>query len=231
MVYQRSCFSDLANSGKAFSRLPHPLPGPPRELNAHVAAPALPPWMLGERNPLVPHLPRPLRPQSPPCPALGAAPPPPCCGRDPSRALSPRVALLVARGQRCDVARPALRTGGARSAVEPPGPPLPCPVRPCQRSAPARAALRWAGHGAATAAQRRPSPFLVRQRQPPTEEKFPAERQDRSGLSPAPLPRRRDGTILPQPRPVHVPSPPCRGCRSPSCTAWKGLLASMSLME
>lgn len=110
------------------------------------------------------------------------------------------------------------------------------PGDPCPAGCPA-------GHGTAAAAAprraapRRPSPFLVRQRQPPTEGKFPAESQDRFELSSAPKPPPRrlagPGPVLSQPRPGAPPAPAVGAAAglSPSCTAWKGLLASMSLME
>lgn len=134
MIYQRSYFSDLANSGKAFRRLPQPLAGPPRELQL-----PLPPGPAsldagGER----PACSRSLAAE-PPTQPLGAASPlragPLPCPVPPR----PRVALRLARGQRCDrgrtAARPALRSGGARNAAEPPMPcaALPCPAVPPQR--------------------------------------------------------------------------------------------------
>lgn len=138
MIYQRSYFSDLANSGKAFSRLPQPLPGPPRELHAHAAAPALPPWMLGKRGRLVPAAWGPLPPEPNPLPSPWVPHPLPPCGRDPCRALSRRVHAWPCGwhgGSGATAARPALRSGGARNAAEPPVPcaALPCPAVPPQR--------------------------------------------------------------------------------------------------
>lgn len=130
----------------------------------------------------------------------------PPCGRDPSPALSTRGPA----GGTGAAVRPWPRLAKPGELWSPSGAALPCPAIPPQRGSrpgpgcPARTAGHGraghgrAGHGAAAAAAPcRPSPFLVRQRQPPTEEKFPAKRQDRSGCHRRLLPADETGRSPP----------------------------------
>lgn len=207
--------------------------------------------MLRERSQLCPHLRRPLPAESSPCPAPRCCIPASLPAGETFRLPYPRVALLVARGQRCDRG-PAWRSQercGAPQALRCPAVPghppaarlSPRPGLPCAHG---RARLGWARQSWARqswARRRRcrrtmPSlPFPCKTAPTPDRRKVssqaPGQVRAVTGASSPPMAR---DDPPPPPRPVHVPTPRAWGCRprrSPSCTAWKGLLASMSLME